>query len=187
MPDFVDLEIHGSTEEATGFVEGFRLASGVEDVFFAHRENVKSEGILDAIASTMKRTTHIIVSAEFAVDLVRALEASTVLGLEADAPEPLDHAEMEFAFKCFTPEDARGIRDLVEKQLPVGVVLEGFECSEKHDPGSKGAELYSPSHDYECEGRGLYHGPVPGIIALSRRLTDQPFVHPSTVELVRRD
>jgi hypothetical protein len=187
MPDFVDLEIHGSTEEATGFVEGFRLAIGAEDVFFAHRENVKAEGFFDAIASTMKRATHVILAARVAGDLVRALDASAVLDLRADPPNPLDHAELRFDFKCFTPDDARSIRALVEEQLPEGVVIEGFNFAEKSDPAAKGAELYSPAHDYECEGRGRYVGPVPGIIAMARRLADQDFVHPAAVELVRRD
>lgn len=187
MREFVDLEIHGPTDQAMGFVEGYRLASGSEAVYYAHRENVRSEGLLDALASTIGRTVHVIAPADLASEIVRAIDACSILQLRADPLQRLDHAELSFEFRCFSPEDARTIRSVVADHLPEGVVLEGFECDEKHTPEAKGAEMYSPVHDYECQGRGWYHGPVPGVLSMSRRLSDQDFIHPRTVELIRHD
>lgn len=177
---FVHLELHGSTDEVKAFVEGFRLASGEERVYSTARENIKTDGFF---GSLIHKETHFVMPEAFVGPLSGAVEAVTLIDVRVENSRPIDHGELGFRFKCFSRECGVMIRELVETELPEGVVLEGYETDETIDSEAKGAEMYSPVHEYVLIGQGRFNGPIEGIIAMGRRLDDQDFVHPGRIRL----
>ncbi len=178
---FVHLELHGSADEVKAFVEGYRLASGEQRVYSTARENIKTQSFFGSLVS---KATHFVMPEAFAGSLGEAIEAVTLVDIRVENVRPIDHGELEFEFKCFSRSDGVAIQKVVETELPEGVVLEGYETDEIIDSGAKGAEMYSPVHEYVLTGQGRFHGPIEGIIALGRRLDDQDFIHPGRIHLV---
>ncbi len=181
---FVELDLEGNTELATGFVEGFRL--GGEDLgpaWLAEREPIESEGLMDSIRERVGRRTRVILSKRLAERMVAALAEAPHLELVAQDPREIDYAELAFEFRAFDREDAGLVRHLIEADLPVGVRLEGYHVDEKIEEDAEGVELYSPVHDYILSGKGTYVGPVDRILEMAHRLDEQDFVHPKKVHL----
>lgn len=178
---FVHLELNGSADEVKAFVEGYRLAFGEDRVYSSARENIKIQGFFGGLVS---RAVHFIVPEAFAGPFSKAAEAARRVDVRVDSVRPIDYGDLEFDFKCFSQTDGSAIREVVETELPEGVVLEGYETEEDVNAGAKGPELYSPVHDYVLTGRGRFHGPIEGIIAMGRRLDDQDFIHPGRIHLI---
>jgi len=181
---FVHLEMHGSADEVKAFIEGFRLASGEQRVYSTVRENIKIDGFFGSLISKAHGSTHFVVPSDFSGQLGEAVEAGTLIDIRVESSRPIDHGELNFEFKCFSHSDGVAIREVVETELPKGVVLEGYETDETIDSDAEGAEMYSPVHEYVLIGRGQFHGPIEGIIAMGRRLDDQDFIHPGRIHLV---
>ncbi len=178
---YVHLELFGSANEVNAFVEGFSIASGQQGVYSAARENIKTDGFFEGLVS---RVTHFVVTSDLIGPLSEAIEVATMVEIRIDNVNEIDHAELKFEFKCFSEEDGDAIRNVIEADLPAGVVLEGYEPKETKHENARGAEMYSPVHEFVITGRGQYHGPVEGIIELGRRLDDQDFIHPGRITLV---
>jgi len=181
---FVELDLEGNAEVATGFVEGFRLTG--EDLgpaWLAEREPIESEGIMDSIREHVGRRTRVILSKRLAERMVAALAEAPHLELVAHNPREIDYAELPFEFRAFDRKDAGQVRHLIETDLPGGVRLEGYHIDEKIDKDAEGVELYSPVHDYILSGKGTYVGPFDRILEMAHRLDEQDFVHPKKVHL----
>ena len=181
---FVHLELHGSADEVKAFIEGFRLASGEKRVYSTARENIKTDGFFGSLISRAHGSTDLVVPSGFLGSLVEAVEAATLVDIRIESSRSIDHGELDFEFKCFSRSDGVAIREVVETELPQGVVVEGYETKETIDSEAEGSEMYSPVHEYVLAGRGRFHGPIEGIIALGRRLDDQDFIHPGRIHLV---
>ena len=180
---FVELELKGSREQAMGFVEGFRLASGGKQVWFCPREHVHHGGFVDSLKEAMHLETHVILPQALAEAVVDALGESPLVEIEVDEINEIESVELPFEFKCFSRESADTIRTMIENDLPDDVSLEDYEVDEEIHDDAVGVEMYSPVHDYIFSGAGRYVGQVPGILEMAHRLDDRDFIHPEKVRL----
>lgn len=178
---FVHLELNGPADEVKAFIEGYRLASGEARIYSCAREDIKIQGFFGGLVS---RAVHFVVPEAFAGPFGQAAEAARLVDVRVENTRSIDYGELQFDFKCFSQADGIAIREVVETELPDGVVLEGYETDEDIHAGAKGPEMYSPVHDYVLSGQGRFHGPIEGIIAMGRRLDDQDFIHPGRIHLV---
>lgn len=183
---YVELEIRGSSDEAIGFVEGYRLGTEkAEKVWFAHRERIEGDSIADSLRERLGSEVRVIVPATMADRLEAAFEESTLVEARVAQRIVIECATLPIEYRCFSREEAEGIRRLVEQDLPDGVELRDYEADEKIEKDAEGVELYSPVHDYILTGKGEYVGPVDGVLQMSHRLDEQSFVHPGKVHLRR--
>lgn len=183
-PTYVEIEISGPGDQAIGFVEGFRLASDNSgQVWFAGRENVDLESFFETLRSKLRRDTFVICSQALANAMVKAMSASNLLELEVASVRQIDYAELAFRYEVYSREEAAAVRKVIEEQLPDGVRLEGYEPEERVLDDARGVELYGPVHDYTLTASGRYVGPVPGVLSLAERLSDQTFIHPDKIHL----
>lgn len=181
---YVEMELDGPGEQALGFVEGFRLAMwGEEAVWFASRENVELESLLDGIRTKLDLQRHVILPKTLAERIASALGISESLKLKVTSIREIDYAELEFRYEVYSREEAGAVRHLIEESLPEGVRLEDYQPDETIREDARGVELYGPVHDYVLKASGRYVGPVPGIIEMGRRLTGQSFIKPKKVVL----
>lgn len=180
---FVELELKGSRDRAIGFVEGYRLAMGAEQVWFCPREHVDHGSLLDSLKERMHLETHVILPQVLVEPLVEAIQSSPLAEIEVVGINEIESVELPFEYKCFSRESAETIRALIENDLPDGVSLEDYEVKEEINEEAAGVEMYSPVHDYTFSGKGRYVGPVPGVLVLAHRLDDRDFIHPGKAHL----
>lgn len=181
---YVELELDGPAHQTIGFVEGFRLGSGhAGPVWYTSRERVEADSLMEAVRERMRLETRVILPRALAEALLEALALSEALELRPAGMTELESAELDVEYRCFSREAATAVRRLVEEELPEGVRLEDYVVEERADEEGRGVELYSQLHEYTCAGRGVFHGPVPGVLALADRLEDQDFVHPGVVRM----
>ncbi len=185
---YLEIELNGPGEQAVGYVEGFRLGSGEKaPVWFAGREEVDIPGFWDKIRQKLSMESHVIAPEPLGRALIEALEHSELLELEVGEVWEIDYAQLAFNFEVYDREEGKAVVHVLKDDLPEGVRIEGYEVTEKVDESAKGAELYTPVHDYVLSGRGRYIGPVPGILAMADRLADQDFIHPEKIQLHRAE
>ncbi len=181
---YVEIEIHGPGDQAVGFVEGYRLAcDDPGQVWFAGREHVDLEGFFDTLRSKLHRDAHVICSRALADAMAVALDATDLVELEVASIRQIEHAEMPFRYEVYSREEASAVRKVIEEQLPEGIRLEEYQPEERVLDDARGVELYGPVHDYTLSASGRYVGPVPGVLELARRLSDQTFIHPEKIHL----
>jgi hypothetical protein len=177
------LEIQGDRDSCLGFIEGFRLALKEKDVFFSDEIGFELPTFLDNVVSGLHRETHLVAPLSFLEAMIDAMQRTQRIKLKAEKIRPLSGASFSFAYKCYSAEEGHAIRELIEHELPEGLSLEDYEVKEEIDPDAKGAELYSPVHDYILKGKGLYRGPFEAVKTMALRLRDQSFIHPDKIEL----
>ncbi len=183
---YLEIELNGPADQAVGFVEGFRLGAGnAAPVWYAGREEVDVPGFWERLRQKLHMDTHVIVPAPLGRAMVEAMGRSSILEISVGEIHEVDYAELPFDFEVYSRDEAAAVRHVIEDDLPEGVRLEGYDTQETVREDARGAELYSPVHDYTLAGRGRYVGPVPGILAMAERLSDQSFIHPSRVQLHR--
>ncbi len=183
---YLDIELEGPGDQAVGFVEGFRLGAGeTVPVWYAGREEVDVSGFWERLRERLHMETHVIAPLALGRSLVEALKHSELLEIEVGEVHEVDYAELPFEFELYSREEGVAVRRVVEEELPEGVRLEGYNVDEEIHEDAKGAELYTPVHDYILSGGGRYVGPVPGILAMANRLADQSFIHPRKARLHR--
>jgi hypothetical protein len=181
---YVELELHGPSEQALGFIEGFRAAAGHPGpLWYSDREPLDLGGFVETLREKMHVDTHVIMPAGLARQLEEVITGSGLLAIEVASIREIDYAELGFEFKCFSKDDASGIRAVIEEHLPGDVRLESYDVNTDEREDGKGVELYSPVHHYVCSGQGRYVGPVPDIFELAHRLADQDFIHPGKIRL----
>jgi hypothetical protein len=181
---YVVVEMVGSGTQAVGFVEGLRLGSGHKGpVWFAGHEELGIDGFLNKLQEALNLELHAVMTAEFADQLATALENAPLIAIEITEVKTINSAELGFKFKCFTREQAEEIREIVKRTVPDGVELQDYEEEETVNPDSKGVELYTPTHDYELEGKGRYLGAIPGVIDMAHKLAENELIHPEKIQL----
>ena len=180
---FAHLEIHGNRDSCLAFIEGYRLAADQESIFFSDEAGFELPSFLDNVATGLHRETHLIAPLDFLERIIEAMNRSTRVKLKSEKPRPISGARLPFDYKCFSADEGRAIRKLIEEKLPTGLVLEDYEVDEKIDPDAKGPELYSPLHDYVLNGKGIYRGSFEAVGQMARRLREQTFIHPEKIDL----
>ncbi len=181
---YVELVLHGPANQAVGFVEGFRIATGCSGgVWFAGREGVKLRDFMEKVKQRLHLVTHVILRSSLADAIGRAIESTPLVELTVESVAEIDYAEMSFSFCCYSRDVAAGARRVIEDHLPADVRLEGYELHEDVDEDSRGPELYTPRHDYILSGEGRYVGAMAGIIDLAHRLAEQDFIRPGEIRL----
>jgi hypothetical protein len=181
---FVRLELKGDTDVAVAFIEGYRLATPEsERVWYSHWEPIKTAGWFDKLRERIGSQVRVVMPETMADRVAEAVTETPRLKLEVGERSLIRDAVFDFSFRVFSPDEASGIRRLLEEDLPDGVSLDDYEHEEKRDPSAKGIELYSPVHEYEFSGSGRYVGTVPGVFEMVHRLADQTFLHHGDVTL----
>jgi len=177
------LEIQGNRESCLGFIEGFRLAVNEDDIFLSDEIGFELPTFLDKLASGLHSETHLVAPLRFLEAMIEAMQRTHRIKLKSEKIRPLSGASFNFSYKCYSAEEGHAIRELIEHELPEGLSLEDYEFKEEINPDAKGAELYSPLHDYVLKGKGLYHGPFEAVKKMARRLHDQSFIDPEKIQL----
>jgi len=97
------------------------------------------------------------------------------LALEIVESRKIHRAYFHFKFSTANRDVAKRIKRLLEK-LPEDVMLTDYTPEETVDPDAKGAEVYTPVHEYTFKGNGVVEGDPEGVRQVFRKMVDDEFI-----------
>jgi hypothetical protein len=184
--DYYDLLIKGDEHDLEPYLLGFAAASGLTGFFFARdagfhlrrlRERIRHHG----------EVQHVMCTAESLARIRAAIhEAPPRFGFAVESERLIDDAHFRFAFETPSRAAAGVIKEALAR-LASGVRLVDYAPEEILDPTAKGAEQYTPVHEYVFRGRGVVEGDVAGVVATRRLLSDLDFVECDEIDVELRD
>lgn len=181
MATFFELVIKGDDRDVIPYLSGFAASARARGMYFAEEAGLHVPALRSRILH-LGEVNHVICT--------EALRGVVHDALAKAAPryhfEIKDERRVEratFAFKVETPslQIAKAVQAAVAK-LPRGVAVTDFVQHEELDPSAKGAEVYSPAHDYFYTAKGNVEGDI-GVIEFRQKLSSIDFVKCDEIEL----
>ena len=186
MSTWYELLIEGSEEALRSFLGEHEGAKDWQAVRGSELR-LQEESLTARVLSFLGARTHHLVFApsESARALVRGLGKRPDLRLEQ--LREVEGAGFSFEVETFSRPKAREIRSALHSDFPPGISLVDIRETGEVDPEAKGVELYAPVHDYVYRASGSFHGVLPGILEMHRRLEEMDFCKPGTIEIAARE
>jgi hypothetical protein len=186
MSAWYELLIEGSEEALQSFLDEHQGAKDWQAVR-GSKLPLKEESLTQRVLGFLGARTHHLVFAPAgsARVLVRGLRKHPDLRLEH--LREVEDAGFSFETEAFSRPKAEEIHNALHRDIPPGISLLDIRESDKVDPEAKGVELYAPVHDYVYRASGSFHGGLPGILEMHRRLEEMDFCKPGTIELGTRE
>lgn len=185
MADYYEIVIKGDHPKLAAFLSGYAAAGGLSRacVFAADsgfhvsalRERIKHHG----------EVNHAICRPADRAKIRSAIKkAANDFDLDFEIVEERKIARAYFHFEFDTPsrDVARKIKAVLDR-LPRGVRAADYSPHETMDPDAKGAEVYTPTHDYQFCGKGVVEGDVGGVIDTRDALHEIDFTHCDEIEV----
>lgn len=186
MSTWYELLIEGSEGALRSFLgehEGARDWQAVRGSELRLQEESLTERVLGFLGA---RTHHLVFApSESARVLVRGLGKRPDLRLEH--LREVEDAGFSFEVETFSRPKAREIRSALHSDVPPGISLVDIRESGEVDPEVDGVELYAPAHAFTYRASGSFHGGLPGILEMHRRLEEMEFCKPGAIEISARE
>ncbi len=188
--NYLEVVLEGHYELIFGLLEGFKLGSGKEGIYYFNKKvGVKTETLSEVIkewVSFANKMHHIIIEEGFYNDLMSkikgAKEQKQIHVKYVKSSKLIKGGSFDFSFKTFGKKYGDEIKEMF-KSLPVGIELMDFKEEEKVDKDAKGVEMYAPAHDYELKGSGKIKGDIKAVIDFRHKLDLHPLVEPQDIKL----
>jgi hypothetical protein len=183
MRRYRELIVKGDDRDLIPYLAGFLSAKNVSGVYFAEESGLHVRELRERFRHHGE-VQHIVCMEESVVAVRDAL-ARAVPRYRFEIKEEREVARARFRFELETP--SRNVAQLVKDTLaglPPQTTLSGFEPRERINRDSTGAELYSPTHDYEFQASGEVQGDIDGVIKMRQRLCTIEFVKCHEVDLL---
>lgn len=184
MASYYEVIVRAHEHELIPYINGFAAGKDVEGVYIAQEAGLHLKALRERIK--YKGEVHHVICAASSLPALREAvrEAPPEYKMEILEESKLARAEVSFEFKTPSRNVAKQIKEVMDN-LPAGVSTRDYEPEEVFDPDAKGAEVYSPAHDYTFSGKGSLEGDVGGVIEARRALSDIEFVDAGEIELHR--
>lgn len=184
MATYYELLIKGDDKAVSAYVGGIMHARGIKQGWYVSgqcpiqlkhiREMIKYHG----------NVQHIICTAALRATLVSAFKkAPAYHDFEVKEVRKIKGGRFVFEFETANRQVAGRIKRAVGR-LPVGARLEAYAPKEKYDPSARGAEVYTPVHEYVFKGKGAIKGNIEAVINTHAKLSANEFIHCEDVEIV---
>ena len=184
MAGYYEVIVRAHDHDLIPFVDGVAAGSGHRGIYAAQHAGLQMQPLRDRIKHRGE-VQHVICADQALAALRDAIgNAPARYKFEVLEESKLREAEVRFAFKTPSRDVAKQIKAVLGK-LPPGVTLLDYEPEEAEDPGARGAEVYSPAHDYMFRGGGVLQGDVGGVIDTRALLSEIEFVDCGEIELHR--
>lgn len=184
MAVYYEIIIRGDDRDLIPFIAGFAAACGMSDVHFAQEIGLRLNPLRERIKHHGE-VQHVICPENQRARLREAVAAAAPrYAFEIRDESKIGRAYFHFALETPSREVAGEIREALAT-LPPGVVVMDFDPEELVHPDARGAEVYSPVHEYVLRGKGVIEGDVGGVVEMRRRLSDIEFVHCDEIDLHR--
>ncbi len=181
MATFYELVIKGDHRDLMPYLSGFAASAKAKGVYFAEEAGLHLSPLRERMVHHGE-VHHVICTEALRGTLHDALaKAAPRYKFEIKDERKIERAT--FSFKVETPSTkvAQAVKDVVAKP-PRNVTVTGFVPREREDPSAKGAEVYSPVHEYTFIAEGVVEGDI-GVIEMRTKLASIDFVECDEIEL----
>lgn len=182
-----EVILSGDHDLIHGLLTGLALGAGLEpSIIYAHEAGVAEPGPGHKLKDLLHIGGHqcqIIIDGGTRGLLKKVAKRAFVeTGVETISDRRISNAEFKFHYKAYAPRYAEEITDILSS-LPKGAKLVSHKHDEKIDPDAKGAEAYTPAHDYEATGHGEIRGCFDLVFEAHMQLDRHPLVDVDEIEL----
>jgi hypothetical protein len=181
MATFCEIVIKGNDRDLVPYLSGFAAAARARGVYFAEEAGLHLKPLRERIHHHGE--VHHVICTEALRGVLHDALAKAAPRYRFEIKDERKVERATFSFKVETPsrEVAKAVKDAVAKP-PRGVAVTGFVPREVLQPSAKGAEVYSPVHDYMFNAEGTVDGDI-GVIEMRLKLAAIDFVHCDEIEL----
>lgn len=182
MATYYEMVIKGNDRDVIPYVLGYEAGSKASGIFIASengfllkslRERIKFRGDIQ----------HIICEDGQREKLRAAIEQATDrYEFEVINEDRIERAYFPFEFNTPSRKVAADIKRVLSS-LPAGVKVTDYHPEEIEHPDAKGAEVYSPAHDYEFRGKGVIEGDPGGVIVARKSIDQIEFAKAQEIEI----
>lgn len=183
MPmEFHEIRVSGKTLWIDGFVKGFLAARNAAGALIdAEQEEIACQTHTEKLREKLgfsHETRHYLCPPRLLALFEEMEAASEAAGkaLRVNKGPLYSGLSFRFHFSVFSREDGRRFRERFD-DLPEEVAVRWTRpIREIIDPTARGAELYTPVHEYELSGEGIAEGGIPGVLELYRWCRNEELV-----------
>ncbi len=184
---YYEVVLSGSHELIHGLLTGLSLGAGHEPtIIYAHDAGIADAGPRKKLKEFLHIHSHqcpiVLDGATRALLERKAKRVFVETGVELISDRKIRNAEFKFCYQAFAPRYAEEIAEILAA-LPKGAKLVSHKHKEKLNPKAKGAEGYTPVHDYEVKGGGEIRGRFDLVFAAHLKLDRHPLVEVDEIEL----
>ncbi len=184
MAVFYEVIVRGDDRDLIPYLTGYAAGSGSSGLHFAQDAGLRVSALRERIKHRGE-LQHIICPEGDRAKLRDAVKkAAPRFEFEILEESKIERGYFHFEFETPSRKVADALKKILAK-LPAGVDAMDYEPEEIVDPGARGAEVYSPAHEYIFRGKGVIEGDVGGVIATRMRLVEIEFAQCGEIDLHR--
>ncbi len=188
MQRYREIVFEGAPKVVRAFLAGLAVGKGwAEMPVLCEDAGIRSEPLGHKILERLhleKTAVHVVAPERQASSIVSAArQVGKKVGLSLKVGRPIADAYFEYRFRVFSRR-LKGRIKRVLSALPPGVRLEDATEREIVEPEARGAELYTPEHEYVFEGSGTLRGAVPGLVELRFKMSRIEWFEVEEIRLV---
>ncbi len=184
---YYEVVLCGPHDLIHGLLTGLAIGAGHEaTIEYGHERGISDRSLREKLADVFRPGGHecqvILDNTTRGLLKRKARRLALETGVELCSERRISSAEFKFRYVTYAPRYADEIAGLLGG-LPKGARLVSHEREEKINPAAKGAEGYTPVHDYEVKGGGEIRGRVDLILDAHEALDRHPLIEVSEIEL----
>ncbi|MBU0743122.1 hypothetical protein KKG45_08435 [bacterium] len=184
---FYEVVLCGPHEMIHGLLAGLSIGAGHEAmIVFGHERGISDRSLREKLSEILHPGAH---QCQVILDNVtrallgrKAKRVSAETGVSIVSDRKISSAEFKFSYLAYAPRYAAEISTLLD-ELPEGVRLVSHKHQENIDPSAKGAEGYTPVHDYEAKGSGEIRGRFDLVLDAHAEFDRHPLIEIEDIEL----
>jgi len=183
MATYYEIIIKGNDDAVRSYLRGFLAGRDVTTGFYFTSDYPFHLPHLRELIKFHGEVVHLICKGSLRTTVVAALKKASE-GFEVKDTKKLTAVWFAFDYETANRDAAAEIRRALAN-LAGGVELVDHDSKETVDPGAKGVEVYTPTHEYELKGKGQIRGEVPGVLDMHKRLSDIETFRVDRIEISR--
>jgi len=175
MASHFEIIIKGKEKELRPYIDGYMRGQGVRDGYFFSKDQPIDLRPIREFIKYHGDVLHLICLSDLRPTIRTAIkQAPAEYEFEIVKFRKITRGYFHFSFYTAHRRSAGVIKRMLS-DLPPGVKLVDFSPKEIVRPGAKGAELYTPVHDYIYRGKGVVEGDAEGVYEMHQRLSANEF------------
>ena len=183
MSAHYEVIIKGREKILRAYIDGYMRGCGVHDGYFFSKDHPIDLRPIREFIKYHGDVLHLICAADLRPMVRTAVkQAPSEYKFQIVKMRKITRGYFHFKFYTANRRAAAGIKRVLSK-LPTGVKLVDFIPKEIVRPDARGAELYSPLHDYVYRGNGVVEGDAAGVHELHHRMEANEYISCKKIEI----
>ncbi|MBP2681411.1 MAG: hypothetical protein H6Q78_1274 [Candidatus Krumholzibacteriota bacterium] len=177
-----EIVVRGDGKLLKGFIRGYQIGHATESgIFFCADHPIDTRRLRERLTLRGDHV-HLMCKERLRQSFLAAIQRATDLEFELVSDEKVSGASFEFEFDTYSRKVGSEIKNLLEN-LPEGLEVADYAPEETVDAKARGAELYSPVHEYRFQGKGKIAGDFERLLDFHAALAANAFVEARDISI----